>query len=50
MPVLDLAVILAYIVGTVAFGAWVSRTQQNVTRSIPPAGTCSGPASSAAPS
>jgi SSS family solute:Na+ symporter len=30
MPVLDLAVILAYIVGTVAFGAWVSRTQQNV--------------------
>jgi solute:Na+ symporter, SSS family len=30
MPVLDLAVILAYIVATVAFGAWVSRSQQNV--------------------
>src|SRR4051795_6356687 len=30
MPALDLAVIVAYIVGTVAFGAWVSRTQQNV--------------------
>jgi SSS family transporter len=30
MPVLDLAVIVAYIVGTVAFGAWVSRAQHNV--------------------
>jgi solute:Na+ symporter, SSS family len=30
MPVLDLAVIVAYIVGTVAFGAWVSRAQDNV--------------------
>ena len=30
MPVLDLAVIFAYIVGTVAFGAWVSRAQENV--------------------
>src|SRR5215218_4718197 len=30
MPVLDLAVIAAYIIGTVAFGAWVSRAQENV--------------------
>jgi solute:Na+ symporter, SSS family len=30
MPVLDLAVIAVYILGTVAFGAWVSSAQQNV--------------------
>jgi SSS family transporter len=30
MPVLDLAIIVAYLAGTVAFGAWVSRAQRNV--------------------
>jgi solute:Na+ symporter, SSS family len=30
MPVLDLAIIVGYLVATVAFGAWVSRAQRNV--------------------
>lgn len=30
MPVLDLAVIAVYLIGTVAFGAWFSRSQQDI--------------------